>query len=137
MSQLSDRYKVQRLYKKPSAASAGGGIDEDALVHSCLLEYGEKASMDDMFMDSGDMQAINAEATAAGRGSNAAGVMDSIKAKAADRANRVAAGGGGAAGPGSAKKKLAGFDKEYAAAQKKASEQAEAVRSGVNMCVPV
>ena len=135
MSQLSDRYKVQRLYKKPSA-SAGGDIDEDALVHACLLEYGEKASMDDMFMDSGDMQAVNAEAKAAGGGSNAAGVMDSIKAKAADRANRVAAGGGGA-GPGSAKKKLAGFDKEYAAAQKKASEQAEAVSSGVNMCVPV
>eukprot|EP00947_MAST-08B_sp_MAST-8B-sp1_P000596 g596.t1 len=144
---LADRYRVRRVYKRPKKMWQLE-LDEDTMVQSCLLEYGEKAALRDMFMGSdqdmdalaAEMQSVDPAAAASlssknkggaagggggGGGDSAGNIMDAIAAKAADRQKRVGS-SSPSKGPGAGSpSRLAGFEKEYAAAQRAAEAEAE------------
>ena len=112
---VAQRYKPKRRYRRALSLWASScAASEDERVHSCLLEYGEKLGAFD--------------AGASGGHTDASGALHSHDDDAAPAAT---ASGRLAAHTRRQTLRLAGFEKQYAAAQRKAQLAEEERREGV------
>ena len=108
---VAQRYKPKRRYRRAlSLWASSGAASEDERVHSCLLEYGEKLGAFDADASGGHADAAHAAAKGGG------GRDDDGAAAAPSRRQTL---------------RLAGFEKQYAAAQRKAQRAEEERREGV------